>query len=330
MFISTVIVIHPEEPFWEHFLTCLLFTLVFWNLAVVIIFFFRRKFPKVKQTPIRLAATIGLLMLAILSVQNVLKVVFNLCTVSEYMANPELLFSEILVTAVACFSIGTIYETVFFFDMWKQTFTQNETLKLRQERVQLEVLQNQMSPHFLFNSLNTLSVLINEDQHVASEFAEKLSDVYRYILQNKSNELVPLGVELSFVKDYVYLLKMRYPANLNVEVSVDEKFLNHSIAPLTLQILIENAVKHNVTSKAKPLNIDIYVENGKSILVRNNLQLKSHIEKSTQTGLANIKKRYRYLGTDEVDVIVTQENFLVAIPLIMVAQESLNLTSVEE
>ncbi|MBX2845899.1 MAG: histidine kinase [Saprospiraceae bacterium] len=322
--IITFLVKHDaEQAFGEKYLITLLFTFIFWNLSYLTFLGFRRRFPEFRQTPQRLSFTIVSLLFVILIGQNLIRLIFRLTTYEEYAQDPAIFFEKMGVSILAVLIIGSFYESAFFFDKWKQSIQANEALKHQQERIQFEVLQNQMSPHFLFNSLNTLSQLISEDQALASEFSTKLSDVYRYILQNKTKELVPLGVELSFVKDYIYLMKMRYPENLFVNFSVEAVYYNFSIAPLTLQILIENAVKHNVTSRAKPLHIDVYTENGKTILVKNNLQLKNKVEKSTQTGLANIKKRYEYLGTEAVDVIVTQENFLVAIPLIQVEIGSL-------
>lgn len=212
--------------------------------------------------------------------------------------------------------IGTIYETVFFFEKWKETIKQNEELKNQQIRTQFEVLQNQMSPHFLFNSLNTLTTLIAENQEIAIDFTQKLSEVYRYILQNKERELVYLHEELEFAKSYLFLLKMRFPDNLTATFQIDKEYESMSIAPLTIQMLVENAIKHNVVSKAHPLHIDVYVENGKSIVVKNNLQIKHVIEKSTKTGLANISKRYEYLDNRQIEIMTTPKNYMVAIPLI--------------
>ena len=223
--------------------------------------------------------------------------------------------------------IGSVYENVYFFEQWRTSIKLNEELKNQQIRTQFEVLQNQMSPHFLFNSLNTLTTLINEDQEIATSFTEKLSEVYRYILQNKEKELVSLKEELEFVKAYIFLLQMRYPENLSVEFGISENHYSSSIAPLTLQMLVENAIKHNVISKAHPLHISIYVENGKSLVVKNNLKEKKSIGKSTKTGLKNIKKRYAYFGKDNVDVIVTHQSFMVAIPLLKVLNEKQLVTA---
>ncbi|MEQ9425563.1 MAG: histidine kinase, partial [Cyclobacteriaceae bacterium] len=169
--------------------------------------------------------------------------------------------------------------------------------------------------------LNTLTTLIAENHDLAINFTQKLSDVYRYILQNREKELVTLTDEVGFVQDYLYLLKMRYPDNLNAEFRIKPEFMRTHIAPLTIQILVENCIKHNIVSKANPLTIEVYVENGNSIVVKNNLQPKKAIEKSTQTGLENIRKRYEYLGNKQIEIISTIHHFMVAVPLIEVSFE---------
>ncbi len=238
------------------------------------------------------------------------------------LTNPALLFQFTDINFIAAFFIGSVYENVYFFEQWKSTIQANEALKNQQIRTQFEVLQNQMSPHFLFNSLNTLTTLIAEDQKIATEFTQKLSDVYRYILANKEKELVSIEEELEFAEAYLYLLKMRYPENLMATFSVDAEYQKKYIAPLTIQMLVENAIKHNVISKAHPLHIEVYVENDKSIVVKNNLQNKKVLEKSTKTGLTNIKNRYKYFGNREIDIITTAQNYLVAIPLISLVNEN--------
>ncbi|MEQ8470873.1 MAG: histidine kinase [Marinoscillum sp.] len=309
-----------HEPMWYQYFVSWIFTAVYWNGAYLIFMMFRKIFPEIKQTGRRLVLTYIVLFIWMtfggVPVKFILGLmtwqeVFTLKTYSEFMA----------MNLIIALIVGTIYETVYFFENWKDAIQQNEELKNRQIRTQFEVLQNQMSPHFLFNSLNTLTTLIAENQEVAIDFTQKLSDVYRYILQNKEKELVTLKEEVAFVQDYLYLLKMRYPDNLRADFRIGSEFMEMHVAPLTIQILVENCIKHNVVSKANPLAIDIYVENGKSVVVKNNLQLKKAIEKSTKTGLENIQKRYEYLGNRKIDVIHTVNSFMVAVPLIEVSYE---------
>jgi len=310
----------PSLNFWGSFFHSLIFTGVFWNGAVLIFFFYRKQFPKISQTPKRIILTIISLVTFIVLADPL--ICLTLGTMDINNLSWSVFFRHSDVDLFASGFIGTIYEASYFFEKWKDTFRQNEELRNQRIRTQFEVLQNQMSPHFLFNSLNTLTTLIAENQDLAIKFTEKLSEVYRYILQNKERELVSLEEELEFVNNYIYLFKIRFPENLHVTEEIDKKYYNLNIAPLTLQILVENAIKHNVVSKAHPLNIEIYIENGISIVVKNNLQLKETLEKSTKTGLQNISRRYQYLGNRKIDIITTAKNYMVAVPLISVFKES--------
>ncbi len=309
-----------SEPFWYTYLIAICFTAVYWSGATYIIYRFRRVFPEISKTAKRLTFTALVIVVWMMIGGIPVKLAFNLCTLAEaFTFNQHAEFLPFNMVAATVISLG--YEAFYFFDKWKEQFTLNQQLKNQQIRTQYEVLQNQMSPHFLFNSLNTLTSIIPENAEAAVSFTEKLSEVYRYILQNKDRELVSLSEEIEFVKSYLYLLRMRYPDNLSVEFKLNYQYLDLTIPPLTLQMLAENAIKHNVVSKAKPLKIEIYVENGKSVVVRNNLQRKDSLDKSTKTGLENIRKRYSILGQKEIDVITSATNFMVAVPLIDLLEE---------
>lgn len=318
----------PGINYLSKYFSSLIITAFYWNGSFMIFIYFRKKFPLIRQTPKRLVITICALVTFLLIGETFICRLFESKEFVEIL-NPKVLFGEMVYTFIATIIVGSIYENVYFFDQWKSTIQLNEELKNQQVRTQFEVLQNQMSPHFLFNSLNTLATLISEDQKIATEFTQKLSEVYRYILANKEKELVYLEEELEFARAYLYLLKMRFPENLFVEFSIDPIYLKQYIAPLTIQMLVENAVKHNIISKANPLYIEVYVDNGKSIVVKNNFQIKKVIEKSTKTGLANIRNRYKYFGNKEIDIITTAHNFLVAIPLINLVNEMGQPTTVE-
>jgi len=313
---------HPpgEMSFFQNYLLSLLFTSIYWNGACLVIFHYRRKFPEIKRTTKRLVHS-GLIIILWITFAGIpIKVLLGMKTWAEMLKIQE--HTTFLPFSFVAGTIITLsYEAVYFFTKWKQVFQQNEELKNQQMRTQFEVLQNQMSPHFLFNSLNALTTLIAESQDSAIEFTQKLSEVYRYILQTKDRELVRLSEEIEFARAYLFLLQMRYPENLQFEFQIDNSYMNEYVAPLTIQMLVENAVKHNIISKSNPLKIDIYVENGLSVVVKNNLQRKKTIEKSTKTGLANIKKRYQLLGNREVDIITTAKNYMVAVPLIKLVKE---------
>lgn len=310
------------HSFWENLYISWLFTAYFWNGAFLIFIYFRRKFPKIKDTPKRLVFTIAILIVFMTLGGIVPKLLININYIRSIFTF-GFYFDYAYINFPAAFLVGSIYEAVYFFDNWKDTIVQNESLKNQQIRTQFEVLQNQMSPHFLFNSLNTLTALIAENQETAIDFTQRLSDVYRYILQNKEKELVPLIEELRFVKDYIFLLQMRYPENLNVSYEIETSSESSFIAPLTLQMLVENAIKHNIIAPGQPLNIKLHTEQS-YIYVSNNLQRKNALPKSTKTGIQNIIKRYEYLNDKQIVIQDGPADFTIAIPLIHLVKEKSN------
>lgn len=180
---------------------------------------------------------------------------------------------------------------------------------------QFEILKSQVNPHFLFNSLNVLSSLIYIDQKKAAKFVRQLSKVYRYVLEIKDRDIIAIEEELPFIESYIYLLKTRFDQNLSVDLAISENAKRKMIAPMAIQLLLENAIKHNVISKTKPLTINIS-EIDDSLEISNNLQLKSSREKSSNTGLNNIRKRYEYLSSQKIEILETDELFSVKIPLL--------------
>lgn len=300
----------------------LLITAIIWQGCYVIIGHYRKRYPGFERTARRILLTVLSLSVYIVLVD------FSACTLLDALGLQENSYTngEWRGNLLKCFGatalIGTLYEAGYFFAMWKRQAIETEAIKSQQLRSELSVLKNQISPHFLFNSLNTLVTLIHEDAGQAARFTQKLSDVYRYILQHKDKEVVDLGTELEFTEAYNFLMKMRFEQSLDIRVKVDAAHLDLLVAPLTLQMLVENAVKHNIVSIAQPLQVDIYVENGRSLIVRNTLRRKQTVENSTHTGLANIRQRYTYLSDRPVDVIETREHFLVALPLLELAGRS--------
>lgn len=183
---------------------------------------------------------------------------------------------------------------------------------------QFEALKNQISPHFLFNSLSILSSLVHIDANLSERFIDQLSRAYRYILEHKDNETVSLKTELEFLRSYAFLLKIRFEHKFDVHVSItDQEAEKYQIAPLTLQLLIENCVKHNRMSLEDPLIVSIQIEDDHLVVV-NPLRPRSELEKvkSTGIGLTNIKNRYQLLTKSPVHVAEVDELFTVKIPLI--------------
>jgi hypothetical protein len=190
-----------------------------------------------------------------------------------------------------------------------------EALKKEKIEFEFQVLKNQVNPHFLFNSFSTLISLIEDQPEEAVKYTEKLSDFFRTILQLKDQEVIPVQEELSIVETYFFLIKKRFGKNIELQILLDEEALTSYMPPLTLQILLENAVKHNIISKDKPLWIKIFSDKGK-IIVENNLQPKLSPEKSTGIGLENITRRYRIRTSLEPGIDKSDNVFRVILPLI--------------
>jgi hypothetical protein len=202
---------------------------------------------------------------------------------------------------------------ITFFVNWNKSVVMQEQMKREQLALQYETLKSQVNPHFLFNSLNAVTSLISTDPDKAILFVKKLSEVFRYVLEQKDNEIITLDTELQFLDSYIFLQKIRFGENLIVNIDVlDRKLL---IVPLSLQLLIENAIKHNVISKEHPLTINITSKEGNYLVVSNNLKKKRALT-SNNLGLENIRSRYQFFTTNPLIVTESESEFRVEIPLI--------------
>jgi sensor histidine kinase YesM len=199
---------------------------------------------------------------------------------------------------------------------WRFSLAEIEKFKKENLETQFEMLRMQVNPHFLFNSLNTLSSLIYQNQDMASNFVRELSSVYRYMLEKRKSELVTIEEEMKFTDSFIYLLALRFDKKLIFKVNVPKDVYKMEVVPLTLQILIENAVKHNVVSMKRPLTINIYIEDTDKIVVKNNLQLREDETYSTGIGLSNIRTRLELLSDKKLEVMDTNSDFIVKVPIL--------------
>lgn len=225
--------------------------------------------------------------------------------------------------------------TVVFFNMFHFSMNQRDEMTKQMEDLKREMLaskysslKNQISPHFLFNSLNTLTSLMYEDRDLASDFVTRLASSYRYILDNREQDLVSLGKELGFLDAFVFMMNVRHrdAVRINSEIQVSpEQFL---IPTLSLQMLVENALKHNYYSKERPLEIEISTIGREALVVRNNLRKRELNEETTKLGLKNIKKRYSYYTNKQVLVREETDFFEVIIPLLDKEVKDMNLIAI--
>jgi LytS/YehU family sensor histidine kinase len=201
-------------------------------------------------------------------------------------------------------------------DITERVNSEREEIEKGVAQAQFESLKNQVNPHFLFNSLNVLSSLVHIDPDLSEKFIDQLARSYRYLLEQKDKELVPLKTEIEFVNSFSFLLKIRFEEKLKINIKLPAEAMNDLIAPLTLQLLIENAVKHNTISIEEPLIIDLFMDSDNYLVVKNNLQARVQRMPSTGVGLKNIINRYKLLTTAIPEFQILNDRYIARIPLI--------------
>ncbi len=235
---------------------------------------------------------------------------------SKFFKNPTY-WIHLFYILISFFVSAVLHARGFMLE-WKKS-VQQESYKhqvvAKTETAKFETLKNQIDPHFLFNSLNVLTSLISENPTKAEKFTTKLSKVYRYVLEQRNKELVPITEELQFAKTYMELLQMRFEEAVLFQIPSEISSSELKIVPLSLQLLLENAVKHNVVSSKKPLMIKIYEENG-FLQIENNINPKEAIGKSTKVGLRNIANRYGLITSKKVSILNNNTSFMVRLPLL--------------
>ena len=234
-------------------------------------------------------------------------------TIQEFLANERP--SNYIVSVVITFVVTLAIHAIYFYKAYQENKVKEQKIIAGTASAQFESLKNQIDPHFLFNSLNVLSSLIEENPESAQKFTTSLSKVYRYVLEQKDKELVSVAEELKFAKTYMNLLKMRFENSITFEIP--EGFDNEEakVVPLSLQLLLENCIKHNVVSEAKPLHVKISIENNQ-LVVTNNLQKKEVLSDRKGVGLQNIVNRYAILTKRTVLVEENEQEFKVFLPIL--------------
>lgn len=203
-----------------------------------------------------------------------------------------------------------------FLKNWKNAQLASEEFQKESIKAELEALKNHLDPHFLFNNLNILSSLISKDQKLSQSYLEKFAEVYRIILQSSSEELVALHEELDFISAYMYLLQIRFEDTIQLDINIEPENKQYYLPPLTLQMLIENAIKHNVITEIRPLKMSIECRD-RYLVIKNNLQEKKVAARnSSKTGIKNIERRYSYFTNKQVEVFRNEQSFIVKVPLI--------------
>lgn len=314
----------PNSVGWNFFLITwmisALYTSTYWFLSRWIIGLWRKKCPGITHTTKRIFKTLF----------SLISLVILFETLCFYYVSWEDLFRTVDENTKSILDTGPIslilvigmvglYEAIYFFSLYRKAELDKERLLRSQVENQLDALRKQVDPHFLFNSLNTLAAIIPENPVAAQQFTERLSATYRRLLEWRHMGTVTLAQELEALKDYLHLLEVRFEDRLQVDLNIDPTMLDFYVVPLALQLLVENAVKHNEASIAHPLVVHIYTE-GQQLVVNNLMRLKAKNEvESTGYGLENLRDRVRYLCKQELQLSTGPTSFEVRIPLLEMA-----------
>ncbi len=311
-----------QYAYWTHQVPeSMIFVTGFWLFFRWLMIGMRRKFPSIGEATKRIILQIAIILISAPILKHIFAMIafgiMSLCNIEDH-AMPGMLQTMISIY-LPSFLIVSIYEAIYYFVQYKKAIVEREKLQTLHVQTELDNLRNQINPHFLFNSLNTLMNLIPQDTEAAMSFLSKLSKFYRYSVSTKEEKLIPLAKEIEFAKLYIDLLKERFrdAINVNIDIENDHQYM---IPPLSLQLLIENAVKHNVVSKETPLSVEIIFDDKVGeLVVSNNVQRKLESVSSTGVGLKNIEKRFKYFTTRPVKIFNDLERFQVSLPTILMS-----------
>jgi two-component system LytT family sensor kinase len=305
--------------FLESFLLSTFFTFSLWHMMRYLVIVLRRNYPGLSNTRKRIIRQLAIGVPATLVFMSGFCTIYGLIKYGIELPLKPILINTLVGLIITLF-ISTIYECAYFFSQWKQSLLEAQELKRQNILSQFETLKSQVNPHFLFNSLNTLTTLIEEAPPQAVQFVQQLSQVYRYVLQAREKNTVALSEELDFIKAYLYLLQIRFGDHLKAEIQTDLHTEQLHLPPLALQLLVENAIKHNVISSAQPLQLIISSDSSGELTVKNVLQKKSTPETPGGFGLSSITQRYLLLGAKPVRINQDDGFFSVVLPLLQPAQ----------
>jgi two-component system, LytTR family, sensor kinase len=233
----------------------------------------------------------------------------------NFQPSPEMKAVVLFLNFSMALVLNLMYFGAIYFKEWKTNLLRAERSQREKAEVRYDSLRNQLNPHFLFNALTSLNSLIFENQQLASDFLQQLSKVYRYTLQTKDQETVVLKTEMEFISHFISLVKTRFGEDVDFKIDINKNALEKGIVPVTMQLLLENALKHNIISADTPLHIRIHADED-YLIVENCLNKKTRVETSNKQGLENLKALYKYLSDKPVEIAEGEKIFTVKIPLL--------------
>ncbi|WP_374551138.1 2TM domain-containing protein [Flavobacterium sp.] len=300
-----------------NFVYTMVYTFVIYLSNAALFIFLDKKFAEerfsLKRLIIGFSSSIPLTVLMIFNLRLVDEVLISKISFGDFLKTQT--FGSYFQTIITTIIISLIIHVIYLYKTYQETRLKEQKVIAGTANARFESLKNQIDPHFLFNSLNVLSSLIEENPDNAQKFTASLSKIYRYVLEQKDKELVSLEEELTFAKTYMNLLKMRFENSISYDVVSNVEIQEAKVVPLSLQLLLENTIKHNIVSENKPLSIKIYIEKN-YLVVENNLQKKEVLSDRRGVGLQNIVNRYALISERKVLVEQTNEFFKVKIPIL--------------
>ncbi|MEO7531588.1 MAG: histidine kinase [Sediminibacterium sp.] len=303
------------ESFIINYLFFLFISFAMWTSGAYVHYALRNQLYQLKKLYIRLPVRYGITIMVSWIVSYLLLTVWNFYLQNGKYAYHDLMMSQLIMTVISI-QISSIYEIVYLNNERQSDLVKVERSEKLKVQAQLDALKSQIDPHFIFNSLNTLSYLISQNQEKAKLFNDTLAKVYRYILLNKEKDLIQLKEEIEFASNYFYLLKIRYQTGLSMVIRMDNVSVeDYLIPPLSLQTLIENAIKHNHFSEKDALNIAITISD-EEIRVINQKNVKRFDIQSSRIGLSNLNERYSLIINKNITIKQTPEYFTVLLPIL--------------
>lgn len=302
---------------WEEYYINLMYSVIIYMANAYMFMFLLKRFDKnifgPRNFPVSILGTVTVSLVALFFARFLHQMVLEGMPAQEFWAKQSLGYywvSVVIIIVVSC-----IFYAFFYFKYRQESKVKEQKIIAGTASAKFDALKNQLDPHFLFNSLNVLTSLIEENPQQAQKFTTSLSKVYRYVLEQKNKDLISVDEELQFAKTYVQLLKMRFEDSIVLEIPDTSLNPDAKIVPLSLQLLLENAVKHNVVTASNPLYIKVFEEVG-NLVVQNNLQEKQTVKKSSGFGLRNIQQRYGILTERKVHIEKTGTHFSVRLPML--------------
>jgi len=305
------------QDIWKEFYTNLVFSMILYMVNMYWFFFLLKKWDNflytVKRMSIAVLGNVVVSCIGVFAARTFILVAFYDRSIQEVIASQSTDFY--LLPILIVLGISLIFYAFYYYRYRQENKVKEQKIIAGTASAKFDALKNQLDPHFLFNSLNVLTSLIEEDPYQAQKFTTSLSKVYRYVLEQKNKDLISVDEELQFAKTYVRLLKMRFEDSIIFDIPESSKDPDAKIVPLSLQLLLENAVKHNVVTSDRPLRIKVFEEND-MLVVSNNLQEKQVVKKSSGVGLQNIRQRYGILTDRQVTINKNTSDFSVRLPML--------------